>query len=763
MMFYMLENYQIGNKVKLKKGVRDIAGKGFDSILLQLRDTAFQLDDPEVIKSVEIITDEAHRLGLKLVLTFVTTNCRPWFYSFFKKYPKEGDIYVKKAEGRIKDGLLLAETNYHISGKPFASHAEEVAAGFYIAGNEFKKLPKLKYIYHFEQPTWTDDATDWHGSSNGTLKIKADAEGIRSGKVVLYVGFRMLEPDYGSKAVYEFLNILLDKYKNIRLDGIAWDEPGSHGATMNGGWGNYKLTDNFISRFKKEHGYDIADKLYLLDSGGRESYKARYDYFNSLRNVLFDAQKYFVDNGRKLFGKGIFSGIHHTWIGEAGVNDIYIGSIDYFHLSENLSGGFSDGAFSYEKSMCYTYRLSASIGKYHKKKKWYSNCWDYDPTFQKMAHFTRLMAILNLGWIAHSYGQAMMGGWGAYPHNDTWRYMKTCVKRIKDVSGFIGDAKERVKIAVYHSWESIAMLNNNFSQLQKTFQLNASLTFVNSNYPFDFLGESQVARADVKTNKLMLGENSYDILIVPWPAMLPDRVWGNIKEFIRRNGRVIFIGPPAMVTVEGEDISKDFFNIIRVEPFDINDYINEYLKHRPFPEVPVPMSAFTYPLKPLDCDVVFAGVDGCNGVKNRELPVYYLTGIDPGGKMLKVIRESGYKEIVETDVTNVIYTTYESNSGIILTATGRYDKPFHGRFKFDGNVVDVDSARLLCVKIANEALRAKSPEFLKRNPRVSLHPLLKSRGFEASWDNSVEVLGEEIEGLALNSKSISRKHIRNLI
>ncbi|MBI3991329.1 MAG: UvrD-helicase domain-containing protein [Candidatus Omnitrophica bacterium] len=35
----------------------------------------------------------------------------------------------------------------------------------------------------------------------------------------------------------------------------------------------------------------------------------------------------------------------------------------------------------------------------------------------------------------------------------------------------------------------------------------------------------------------------------------------------------------------------------------------------------------------------------------------------------------------------------------------------------------------------NEALRAKSPEFLKRNPRVSLHPRLKSRGFEASWDN----------------------------
>ncbi|MBU4212142.1 MAG: hypothetical protein KKD33_06125, partial [Verrucomicrobia bacterium] len=302
MMFYLPENRRIGNRRALNEGVRDIARHGFESILLQIRDTAFQMDDPPVIRSVELVTREAHRLGLKLVLGFVTTNCRPWSTSFFKRHPEEGDFYARRAEGEIRAGRLTASTP--CAGSINSDDIVRVAAAFRSTTRGIVRLRSFAATFTAERQTWLDDTTDWHCAPENTVRVTGTVRGQADGPVVLYVTFRVSEPDYESPRVSRYLDRLLEKYRHIPLDGVAWDEPGFHGVSSVGGWNRYKVSVPFLRRFQKENGYDLCDRLPWLDEDqGAESRRVRHDYFRSLNQALFDAQSRFVAKSRRLFGK----------------------------------------------------------------------------------------------------------------------------------------------------------------------------------------------------------------------------------------------------------------------------------------------------------------------------------------------------------------------------------------------------------------------------------------------------------------------------
>ena len=51
--FYLPENRHIENPEIVKKEIEDIKSKSFQDILLQIRDTAFQIDDPSVIETLK--------------------------------------------------------------------------------------------------------------------------------------------------------------------------------------------------------------------------------------------------------------------------------------------------------------------------------------------------------------------------------------------------------------------------------------------------------------------------------------------------------------------------------------------------------------------------------------------------------------------------------------------------------------------------------------------------------------------------------------
>lgn len=698
MMFYLLENSQIGDYTLLKKGVKDIASKGFDSIMLQIRDTAFQLDDTEVIKSVAIVIDEAHRLGLTVTLAFITTNCRSWWYSFFKKNTKAGEVIVKKVEGQIKNGKLRACFTFPTNTVTMVGRFDSIFASFIANDDCFTILPDFKYNYYVKRSAGIDDAGEWFVAPESEFEIEGDIPTVKQGKVVLYVGFLIMNPDYTSEEFAEFMEYLLEKYRGIKLDGIAWDEPA--GAII--GPNYYRLSKDVCVKFYHDHGYDIKEKVYALDYPVPESTQVRYDYFSTIIKVLYDAQKRFVKKGKELFGNDVFSGIHHTWVGESTIQDLWAGCIDYFTLSDNLSGGMTDCAFADEKSVVYTYRLAKSIGKYHQNNLAYSNCWCFCPNHEKMTYFSSLMAIWNIYWIGHAYGHALAGFGPGYPHSKTWDDMAKYTKRISKVSEFLGEAEEVVKIAVYHSWESVAQINTFFTSLYKTTQLNLSYELVKNNYHFDFIGTKQLSGSCIAKGNLKLDKYSYNILIMIWPNLLPDKVWGKVKQYSKLGGKVIFIGPPAQETIGNKNISKDFFDLIGVEQFSIDDYIGNYLINRRMPIDRISQSRYFYPLKPLNSQPVFGDEYGIAGIKKNH--IYYISAIDPSWFIIKIIDECGYTRNINCNSSNVIYNVLKKGDRKYIAAIGKYGQSFSGRFDFDNGFLEIEKANLLCAKIEGKEI-----------------------------------------------------------
>ncbi len=720
MMFYLLENKQMGDRNLLNKGVRDIASKGFDSIMLQVRDTAFQLDDPEVIESVRLVVREAHRLGLTVTLAFITTNCRSWWFSFFKKHPKSGEIIVKKAEGEIKNGKLKAVLTFPGNAMPVIGHFEGIFAVFTVRDKVYTLLPNFKWTCHVERKSGIDDGGEWFCLSEIELQIEGDIPGIRDSSIVLYGAFHIMNPDYVSKEFAYFMDYLLEKYKGIRLDGIAWDEPA--GGII--GPNYYRLSKDVCATFYKEHGYDIKEKAYALDYSAPESTKVRYDYFNTIIKVLYHAQAHFIKKGRELFGKDIFSGIHHTWVGESTILDLWAGCIDYFLLSENLSGGITDCAFSDEKSVIYTYRLAKSIGKYHQNNLAYSNCWCFCPTREKLVYFTGLMAIWNIYWIAHAYGHALGGFGPGYPYNKTWDDMADCTRRINRVSEFLGGAKEVIKIAVYHSWESVARINSLLGMVYKTTQLNLAYELVQHNLQFDFIGKKQLAESNPQKEKLVISNNNYEILIIPWPNLLPDEVWSKVRQYIHSGGRVIFIGPPALETTAKKNISKEFFEIIKIKSFSMKEYIGRFYGSHPMPHDRISQSKWFYPLKPLQSQPVVGDEYGVAGVRMGH--VYYLSAIDPAWCIVKIINNCGYKRDIDCKIPNLLYNIFKNDGAHFICAIGRYSQSFSGRIDFVSGFLEIEKADLLCAKIK---------------------------------DNKIILLGEKMGKIKSNLKIISQKDI----
>jgi len=213
------------------------------------------------------------------------------------------------------------------------------------------------------------------------------------------------------------------------------------------------------------------------------------------------------------------------------------------------------------------------------------------------------MAIWRLCWIGHAYGHGM-GSFGAgYPLNDTWPAMGEAARRLQKAGEFLGKARERVRIAVYHSWETPAFFNDNFAQLSKSCMMHMSLELVNSSTAFDFICSEQLAEARLDNRMLMTGSGSFDCLIIPWGCMMPAAVWENIGKYARQGGKVIFCGPPVLCATDGRDLSKEFFSLVGVRPFSLADYQQAYLHRHPFPVAPTMVNLFHFPLQAMDCDV----------------------------------------------------------------------------------------------------------------------------------------------------------------
>ncbi|CAM4342559.1 hypothetical protein FHS16_002540 [Paenibacillus endophyticus] len=521
----------------IRLAVADIAGKGFDAIALEFRNCSYSEFDEIGQRAMRTTEEEARKHGLAFIQIIPWPGLR-----LLKRYPEARQKWISEHAGTIRNGKLEIRVNDlesagHIDMRPVY---EGIAKAFLIK-REGGIIREAKDI--------TAELRD----VSLAITSRSDLSGTYGvdGEVLLYASYSTDYPDYASPNMTESIDETLACYRGMKLDGFAMDEFGAGSKKED----VYLGGAAFLEAFRQSFGYDFLDRIYLMqhEAGDERSGKLRYDYYNLTVDLTYRIQKQVKERYEEQHGQASFKGFHSTWWGEGNSGDLWAGNIDYFKLTENLSGGFVDSQYDAERTMLSMTMLAESLAKYSDSGLAYNMCWDREPTTGKMNYYHRLLAARNVRWVAHAYGHSGPFGPG-YPHHPTWEMTRRCVAMQKAMQRFVGKAVSRPRVAMMYVWESVAHRNDPFMHYHRLSMKALLHKLMLRHVEIDVVPtfEEDLSR--------------YDALIVLWPAMLPEATWERIRRYDEMSGkRLIFIGPPAACTTEGRDISAEFAELTGTE------------------------------------------------------------------------------------------------------------------------------------------------------------------------------------------------------
>ena len=366
----------------------------------------------------------------------------------------------------------------------------------------------------------------------------------KDGKLLLYVEFETDVIDYAYEKIEQCIERHLSLYDGLPLKGFALDEFGAGTRAEH----VYHTGEWFLKRFSAAYGYNFLDVLYQMDTNTPGAAKVRHDYYALTHRITHAFQNTVRICFEKKFGKDLFIGFHHTWWGEGNSGDLWAGNIDYFGLTDVLSGGFVDAQYDAQRTMLSMTQLCESLAKQSDTGLAYNMCWDRFPTHEKMDYYHRYLAARNVRWIGHGYGRTGPFGPG-YPHHSTWADAGVCTGREKKMQAFYQGAVSKPKVAFLYLWEGLAYYNDHSIHYHR---LGMKALFE----------KMQLAgiEMDVISNLENCGEE-YDVLFISWGAMLPCGMMDRIESLAEQGKQIIFIGTPVFCDTDGADLSARFTSL----------------------------------------------------------------------------------------------------------------------------------------------------------------------------------------------------------
>lgn len=517
--------------------------------------TGITVADIEVYDAVKKAIGFARKQGLKCMLDMTPEW---WTRSYVDLYPNAAQWVITKADGYCKNGKFAVTGVMPKLGDWQIVFEKVLSAYIFEKENKYKLV---KVDVEFEQFSHSGKFQYLlHGKLNETY----------NGRIVLYSAFAIYRwMDFAHPDYLKLQKQLLDMYKDVKLDGIQWDEPGKMFGIEEG----YKAGEGFLKFFKELKEYDLAEKLICLDeyTGTEEATKVRIDYYSALNEMLFNAQKSFNEYARTIFGNIEF-GIHQTWSGFH--TDFKSGCVDYFKLGKVLTGAFTDCAWGLGATT-YNYYLADSIRKELGFMDAIVNDWNIIITSEQLNYFGRIKLLFNLKWkniFVGDYGDKLP----LYPIERIDKALKDKVENLDKFNEIIKDKYyARSDTAIWHGWEGIAYLNNENNTLR--FYEDSLWDFceraLENEIWFDFVSTSAVEKLDVKDSFIVINGIKYTKLILPYALAISSKMWEKIKFLVERNIPVIFAGPfPQIIIETGENISSYFCKMLGIKEFNLEDY-----------------------------------------------------------------------------------------------------------------------------------------------------------------------------------------------
>lgn len=667
-MMLLLNTEDAQNHDEIRKSVQEIAQTGFDAVCLEFRNSQFDEFDAVGQAAMQVCYEEAKRCGIGFVKIVPHASAR-----FLKANPELYRRVLKEIAMVFTPDQRSRSWHIQLSGvKPSLDQA------FRIQKNENGEITnaerceqEVQYLISGEQ-----------------LQIRVKD----AGQYLFYFSCETTDADYANPAITNMLDAFLTAYAPYKLDGYAMDEFGAGSREA----GIYLSGESFLALFKATYGYDLRDKLYLLQNRGTDTEFAvvRYDYYTLTNTLTLNYQMAAREKFEAKYGKDLFIGFHHTWWGEGNSGDLWAGNIDYFRLCKALTGGFVDAQYDTERTMLSMTQLAESIARYSDTGNAYNMCWDRHCTPKKMEYYHRMLAVRNVKWVGHAMAKGLCSARrsestsevqkavydvefpGLFTDNLTdnplWGDVSKCIHTEHTFENCLHGASVAAKVAVLYTWESNAFFNNEQMHYHRA-SLKALLDkLMTNNIPIDVV-------PSFETNL-----SHYDVIFALWPSMMPDPLWQALKQEIAAGKQIYFMGPPAYVTTSGKDISAEFEKLTGSHVTAVKTYCGGY-------EYPAWDFWVTDKIIPMNiyCEGDEIIERSCGNVH------YYGYEAPLTEAMIDVIENlSDYKTI---DNDRVISKVYQRSDEKIITLTGRWSCKINMRFAFEGNDIEIQNGTLILI------------------------------------------------------------------
>ena len=692
---------------KLDAAVRDLAHSGYGIIRTMLRNTNLNHRSSAVVEAVARIVDVAHAEGVRVAMD-CEPHTEPVAHDMGSLFPDAIGVRVVRAEGpvvngRVKLHILMPRTT---GVRPDFLGLESV---WLQVGGESRKIDDFSFEHRVVTEPYLNGFTrNEHTFSLGCpapmglyLHLSGRLPQSVQGQLVVYVRFfdtRVI--DLWSDGARRYYDEVLECYREVPLDGVGWDEPG-----IGGSWKNYIWGNAMAAAFERLNGYRLADRWPLLDAdaSSAESVRVRLDYYRTLNEGLFDAQKQLFGKARCLFGEDLILGTHHTWQGEGDINDYRAGAVDYFRLNDNMDAGYTDCWWWDQKSVSYAYTLGASLGRLTPSGEAEINTWDAKPTNARVEFQARLMTLLDLTWFNIWYGEAT--DTCLYPADYTWEATVREMNNHREEVKLVGGAKPVIDVAILHGWETVCGVNRaGIAAAHKCFCLNTAALFLEESVAFDWVDTRLLADSRIEGTRLVNALGSYSVLILPYASVLPRKAWKQCLAFAHAGGKIVFTGTPPDCDVEGASLSADFARLMALPELSLPRYLSEMDAEY---TLPVHRSEALDVCLELEVDPLrlLTSIEGeRHGVRNEAGNVVYLSDLDPRGRLLQVIAPWLEPE-VECFSNGILWRLYREGGRELLICVAREGRQLRGVLRWAGETVEFRSGTRAFLERENGVLK----------------------------------------------------------
>ncbi len=567
--------------------LKQCAEAGFFAYILFVRHMKQTVMDERVRDAVGKIVEIAHRHGVKLLLD---TDPTWWASDLIELYPEAAlgriiPVDARAHKGHIRTGVTKPVNGrimqfreisalYAESGewRPARIAAQSVSGG--VASSEGG--PNIQHrtsnaqrptsniqegeAYGWERIESGDFTCEWQGCRPGghsgaglTLDIRLNEAYTGPVRVYVMVSISNLM-DHAHPRYLEMQKTILDRYADIPLDGVTWDEPGKGHDSLK----EFRAGEGLLELFRKTNGYDLRDKLIYLDQcdGTAEAVRVRCDYFRALSDMNYNCQYEHNEHAKKLWGDDIIRGTHQTFSGLP--LDLACGVMDHFRLGKVLTGAWTDGGINFErKILVFPLMLADSIKKELKQRDAYYNDWATEPHIEPMRFFNRLKTLYHVNTFAHIYSDAL-----EYHVNmrlpDFAEPFEADVPLQDGLDALIGERLGDTDVAVWYGWEGYAALPKWGARVVYTFFQNISLLLTDTGLHGDFISNEGLEAAHVEGDRLMINDRPYKVVILPYAHALPKGVYETVMAAAEQGVKVVFVGPPPEFgLIENSSLGQD--------------------------------------------------------------------------------------------------------------------------------------------------------------------------------------------------------------